>query len=300
MSVSFGVLLLQNRPVSELLDWARRFDEAGADSVWVADHLANPHALDHQWYEGWDLLSAMAGVTKQCRIGPLVTTFLLHSPLAMARHVVTVDALSAGRLDLGVGSGGAPVDRAAQNIEDASMGELGDRLDHGLATLLALLDGEEISLPVVAEIADRPVPKTLSLATPSFQERRIPIVIGGQGHRTLDAAAKYADRWNVYRLGVGGGDARDEFRRDDESFVDRCQAIGRDPNAVVRSVLLDLSPVSSASGRAELTEVVGRLSSWGFQEFIAYAWKSETFLRPPEDLLSFVAEDLPALRWQLA
>lgn len=53
MGLSFGVLVLQDRPLDTVLEWARRFDEAGADSVWVADHLSNPHALDGPWLDGW-------------------------------------------------------------------------------------------------------------------------------------------------------------------------------------------------------------------------------------------------------
>jgi alkanesulfonate monooxygenase SsuD/methylene tetrahydromethanopterin reductase-like flavin-dependent oxidoreductase (luciferase family) len=48
---SFGVFLQQERPIAELLDWAGRFDEAGADSVWVADHLANPSGSSSLWFE---------------------------------------------------------------------------------------------------------------------------------------------------------------------------------------------------------------------------------------------------------
>ena len=101
---------MQELPVHELVGWATRFDESGVDSLWIAEHLALAQDLDHPWHSEWDLLAAMTVVTKRCWIGPLVTTFQDHSSLAMARHVVMFDALSDGRLDLGVGTGGAPVD----------------------------------------------------------------------------------------------------------------------------------------------------------------------------------------------
>jgi hypothetical protein len=105
MPLGFGILLMQERPVPELVGWGTRFDEAGVDSVWIAEHLALAQDVDHPWYAGWDLLEAMAVVTERCQIGPLVTTFQYHSSLAMARHVVMVDALSDGRRfrDQGVG-----------------------------------------------------------------------------------------------------------------------------------------------------------------------------------------------------
>lgn len=130
---------MPERPVHERLGWATRFDEAGVDSLWVAEHLALPQEVDHPFSAGWDLLAAMALVTRRCRIGPLVTTFQYHSSLAMARHVVTVDGLSDGRLDLGVGLGGAPVDRAFGGVPDASFGALAAGLDRGLTETSALL-----------------------------------------------------------------------------------------------------------------------------------------------------------------
>jgi alkanesulfonate monooxygenase SsuD/methylene tetrahydromethanopterin reductase-like flavin-dependent oxidoreductase (luciferase family) len=149
MPLRFGILLMQERPVHELLGWATRFDEAGVDSLWLADHLALPQDPDHPWYAGWDLLAAVAGRTGRCRIGPLVTTFQYHSSLAMARHVVTVDALSNGRLDLGVGIGGAPVDRAFGGISDTSFAALAETMDRGLSETLALLDGQRLPVPPI-------------------------------------------------------------------------------------------------------------------------------------------------------
>ena len=113
---SFGVLLAQDHSPAEVLDWARRFDEAGADSVWVADHLANPFDVNSLWFDGWTLLAAMAVTTSRCRIGPLVSNFVLHSPLRMARLTTTLDGISNGRLNLGLGMGGASVCRSASSV----------------------------------------------------------------------------------------------------------------------------------------------------------------------------------------
>ncbi len=104
----------------------------------------------------------MAGVTTHCRIGPLVTTFQYHSSLAIARHIVTVDALSEGRLDLGVRTGGVPVDRAFAGIPDASLGALGERLERGLIETRALLDGDRLAVPPAPELV-RPGPAPLDV-----------------------------------------------------------------------------------------------------------------------------------------
>jgi alkanesulfonate monooxygenase SsuD/methylene tetrahydromethanopterin reductase-like flavin-dependent oxidoreductase (luciferase family) len=189
---------MQERPVQELLGWATRFDEAGIDSLWIADYLALPQDVDHRWYAGWNLLAALAGVTARCRIGPLVTTFPYHSSLAMARHVVTIDALSDGWLDLGIGIGGAPVDRAFGGLPDASFGELAETLDRGLTATLALLDGHRLPVPAAPVLKERPGPADIALGTPYPQFGRLPIVAGGHSPRSLDVAAKHAHRWNTF------------------------------------------------------------------------------------------------------
>jgi alkanesulfonate monooxygenase SsuD/methylene tetrahydromethanopterin reductase-like flavin-dependent oxidoreductase (luciferase family) len=300
MPLSFGVLLLQERPVHEVLGWASRFDEAGVDSVWTADHLAFPQDVARPWYHGWDLLAAIAGVTKRCRIGPLVTTYQYRSPLAMARHVVTVDALCAGRLDLGVGAGGAPVDRAFGGIPDRSISALVDRLDAGLTTTLALLDGHRVALPAAPVLRGMPGPADIALNTPFPQVGRLPIVVGGYSPRSVDVAAKHAHRWNTYGTRPHGGDVFEAWQRTSEQLSQRCLERGRDPREVTRSALLDFNPQAAAANPQALAELVERLYALGFEECIAYAWNEGFVERSPEALLSFVVDDLPKLKGRLA
>jgi alkanesulfonate monooxygenase SsuD/methylene tetrahydromethanopterin reductase-like flavin-dependent oxidoreductase (luciferase family) len=194
---SFGVLLAQDHPPAAVLDWARRFDEAGADSVWVADHLANPFDVNSVWFDGWTLLAAMAATTSRCRIGPLVSNFVLHSPLRMARLTTTLDAISNGRLNLGLGMGGASVCRSASSVFEGRPA-LADRFENGLDSLIKLLDGDPLPLAAVPMVPGRRSPESVLLATPCVQVPRPPIIIGGQGPRIIDLAARLGDQWNLY------------------------------------------------------------------------------------------------------
>ena len=230
---------------------------------------------------------------------PLVTTFQYHSSLAMARHVVTIDALSDGRLDLGVGIGGAPVDRAVGGVPDTSFGALAERLDRGLTETLMLLDGYRLPVPTAPVLMERPGPDDISLSTPYPQFGRLPIVVGGHSPRSLDVAAKHAHRWNTLGAKPGAGDVFEALHRTSEQLSERCLAIDRDPGEVIRSVLLDFNPQISPSNTRELTEMVGRLYQAGFEECIAYAWIEGKLARNTEELLSFVVNDLPALRQRL-
>lgn len=296
MPMSFGVLLLQDRPLDELLDWARRFDQAGVDSVWVADHLSNSHALDRPWLDPWLVLGAVSSVTRSCRLGPLVSNFVVHSPLSLARKAHTVNVMSGNRLDLGLGAGGAPVDRAFSGIPDTSLSALVDRLDRGLAAFTSAISGGRIDVPPVATIAGRPAPADVAVTFAEGRAVMPPLVVGGQSKATVDVAARYADRWNVFAPGSWGGDMSDAFVSATGYLEERCRIYGRDPGSVTRSVLLDLTPETSADSASALTDVVHRMATLGYDECIAYAWADGAVRRSADDLLAFVVNALPSLR----
>jgi alkanesulfonate monooxygenase SsuD/methylene tetrahydromethanopterin reductase-like flavin-dependent oxidoreductase (luciferase family) len=294
---SFGVFLQQERPIAELLDWAGRFDEAGADSIWVADHLANPWLPDSLWFDGWTVLTAMAGRTTSCRLGPLVSNFVLHPPLAMARLVTTLDTISGGRLDVGLGMGGAAVCRAASSVFERGA-PLADRFENGLDSLIQLLEDVPLPLAQVEMPAGRRSPESVRLATPYVQACRPPIVIGGHGPRMIDIAARVGDRWNIYYPpGVERADELGEaLRRINERFEERCAVYGRS-GEVERSIAFDVAPGLQPATRSEMSELVARMWELGYDECIAWGWPpAEGTNRSIEELLAFVTEDLPGLR----
>lgn len=296
MTLRFGVLLLQDRRLDELTSWARRYDEAGADSVWVADHLSNPHALDRPWLDSWLTLGEIAHATTTCRIGPLVTNFVLHSPLDLARKAHTLNVMSGNRLDLGIGAGGAPVDRSFAGVDDSSMSALIARLNEGLDIFGRAMNSERISVTPVPVIAGRPVAADVAVSFAEGAPTRPPIVIGGQGKGSIDTAARYADRWNAYLPGPWGTSMSEAMRAANAYLDERCAAYGREPRAVGRSLLLDLTSETAADSPSQLADVVHSMSQLGFTEFIAYAWAGAAVRRSPDDLLTFVTDHWPALR----
>jgi alkanesulfonate monooxygenase SsuD/methylene tetrahydromethanopterin reductase-like flavin-dependent oxidoreductase (luciferase family) len=114
----FGVMTIQNISWPALVERWQYLDELGFDSAWVADHFTNPWYPDEPWFEGWTLLSALATHTRKIRLGTMVTNISLHNPAVLARQALTVDHVSGGRLELGIGAGGAPTDHTMTGVPD--------------------------------------------------------------------------------------------------------------------------------------------------------------------------------------
>ena len=99
MRSKFGVIVDPMYPWPVMVEHVRRVESAGFDSVWVADHFANPFA-ETDWLEAWTTLAGLATATEKIRIGTLVTNIVYRHPAVVAKQAVTVDHISEGRLTL--------------------------------------------------------------------------------------------------------------------------------------------------------------------------------------------------------
>ncbi|MGB3440700.1 MAG: LLM class flavin-dependent oxidoreductase [Actinophytocola sp.] len=167
-------LLIPNVGWPELLARARRLEDMGVATVWVDDHLLNPAHPEQPWLDAWSVLPALAAATSRIRLGSLVANGILRPPAMLARQALSVDHISGGRLELGLGSGYAAADRAAgQDVPFADV----------VATVAAALEG-------------RPVLDDFPPLAPA--PGRIPLTIAAHGSRALRIAAEHADRWVSY------------------------------------------------------------------------------------------------------
>ncbi|TFV56495.1 LLM class flavin-dependent oxidoreductase [Mycobacterium sp. PS03-16] len=208
----------------ELLHRARRCEELGIGSLWLYDHLYGPGAEDHPSLEAWTVAAALLACTERLRVGHLVLCNQFRHPALLAKMATTLDHISGGRLELGLGSGsieeehrraGLPWGSFAQR--SARLGETLEILTQAFATGTIDFAGEHYR---VEDFPVRPAP-----------ERRPPIVVGGVGEKyTMPLVARYADVWNVPTYALG------ELDHKVRVLHRLCEDIGRDPASIVMSV----------------------------------------------------------------
>lgn len=262
----FGVMAIQSTPTDDLLTRWKRAEELGFDSIWLADHLQYP---DQMAFEAWTALAALARETTRVRIGALVTQITFRPPALLAQMAITVDHLSGGRLEVGIGAGGGPADEAAAGVGPWTPGERVGRLEEQCQVLDRLLRGEGVTYEGTHYRVHGRVAQPL-------QRPRPPLVIAANARRSLGVVARYADTWNTLggRPIVGPNvtlvAALAETKRQCEMLDEHCADQGRDPRTLRRSLLgykADPDPLASTDA---FTEYVERYGELGIDEFIAY------------------------------
>jgi F420-dependent oxidoreductase-like protein len=213
-----------------MLDVWRAADEIELfESAWNFDHFYPIFSYtDHTGpcLEGWTMLAAMAQATTRIRIGCQVTGMIYRHPAVLANMAATVDIISGGRLELGLGAGWNEEECDAYGIPLPPLKERFDRFDEGLEAIVGLLSNETTTLDghYVRLNDARCEPKPVQRPHP-------PITIGGSGpKRTLRAVARWAQQWNCLTS------SPDEWRQKHAVLQERCAEIGRDPAEITCSV----------------------------------------------------------------
>jgi F420-dependent oxidoreductase-like protein len=225
----------QGATYEDLLGVARVAEECGYQAFFRSDHLLHMGAGDPGpgSTEAWVTLGAIARETSTIRLGTLLTAATFRLPGILAVTVAQVDAMSGGRVELGLGAGWFEEEHAAYGIPFPPVAERFDRLEEQLEIVTGLwgcAPGERFSFDGRHyRIADSPaLPKPV-------QRPRPPVVIGGSGRRrTPELAARFADEFNVPFAPL------DEVKQLYALADSACEAAGRDPQSLRRSVALVL------------------------------------------------------------
>jgi alkanesulfonate monooxygenase SsuD/methylene tetrahydromethanopterin reductase-like flavin-dependent oxidoreductase (luciferase family) len=241
--------------------WREADEIPEIEHAWLFDHLmpigGDP---DGPIFEGWTLLSAMAAQTQRLRLGLLVTSNRIRPPAVLAKIATTVDIVSGGRLDFGIGAGSRPSYPLARR-EYAAHGLPYDDFAHSVGSLAEActvirrlwtetepfdFDGSYVHL-------------TGAFGNPKpVQRPHPPIMIGGRSAALLRVVAEHADLWNI-----PGHDIDDVIAR--SALLDRyCAEIGRDPASIIRSIHLSVSYEAPGLTR----DAIGEAIDAGFQHIV--------------------------------
>ncbi len=210
---------------------AKRAEQAGFDSLWVSDHFfldwskyGGPDTVQGS-FECWVTMSALAGATERVRIGSLVLCNDFRNPALLAKMAATLDVLSNGRVDVGLGAGWFEAEYRAAGIDFDSARDRIERLTEACEIVSRLLDGEELTFKGEHYTIDGAICRPGPVQSP-----RPPVWIGGKGDRTLAAAARSADGWNFSWLG-----SFDTYAERSRAADKACEQQGRDPKTLRRS-----------------------------------------------------------------
>jgi alkanesulfonate monooxygenase SsuD/methylene tetrahydromethanopterin reductase-like flavin-dependent oxidoreductase (luciferase family) len=210
----------------QILHRAQRCDELGIDSLWLYDHLYGPGAPDYPSMEAWTLATALLSRTERIHVGHMVLCNQFRHPAVLAKMATTLDQISAGRLQLGIGSGSIEDEHQRVGLDWGTFRERSERLGETLEILHQAFANEVIDFTgthfTVSDMPIKPGP---------VQQPRPPIVVGGVGEKyTLPLVAQYADVWNVPTYALG------ELEHKVSVLRSLCEKIDRDPSSIVLSV----------------------------------------------------------------
>jgi F420-dependent oxidoreductase-like protein len=231
----------QHISYQQLLDiWLEVDREPLIEHVWLFDHfmpLTEP--TDGPCFESWTLLAALAARTQRVRVGHLVTGVTYRNPAILARQAVTVDHISGGRLNLGIGAAWHEQEHRGYGLPFPSAGERVRRLDEACQIIRQLwtqatptFEGRYYQLHQ-APSEPKPVQKPFP-----------PIVIAAGGDQMLRVVAKHANVW------CSVAETVEDFREKNARLTQHCEAIGRDPNTLERLADILINPADAGFRQA--------------------------------------------------
>lgn len=272
----FGVLTSPSVRWEQMVERWQTIEALGFDSVWLPDHFVDLRQPRTPRFEAWTLLPALATQTTRIRIGTLVSAIPFRNPAFLARQALTVDHLSQGRLELGLGTGASgeiDASYAMTGIDDWSLPERVARFQEVVEIVDQLLCNEVSSYQGqyyrLQDTAMQPRP---------VQEPRPPITIAAHGPKMLKIAARHADSWSS----MGGFNLSPEELlavtcQRNETLDEYCAEAGRDRSTLRRSLLL-WPPIREMVYQSvdAFTDIVGPYIEGGINEFVlAYPSKDE-------------------------
>ena len=233
---------------ADMLHRAQRCEQLGIGSLWLYDHLYGPGVPNIPSLEAWTLATALLSRTERLRVGHMVLCNQFRHPAVLAKMATTLDQISDGRLELGIGSGSIEDEHLRTGLPWGSFRERSERLGETLEILTQAFANQIVDFEG-RHYAVRDMP----IVPGPVQRPRPPIVVGGVGEKyTLPLVARFADVWNVPTYALG------ELEHKVTVLRSICAEIGRDPAEIVLSVEAVMALAPDQASLPEVAEVAER------------------------------------------
>jgi alkanesulfonate monooxygenase SsuD/methylene tetrahydromethanopterin reductase-like flavin-dependent oxidoreductase (luciferase family) len=277
-------------------DWpaaARRWqraEELGFDHAWTYDHLSWRSLADQRWHATIPTLTAAAMVTERIGLGLFVASPNFRHPVPFAKELGTIDDIAGGRLLLGLGSGGTGFDAFVLGQDELTPGQRHERFIEFADALDALLRFEPPGSGGVSFEGEWYTAKQARMVGSPAQSPRMPLLLAGNGPKTIRYAAERGDGW-ITTGGASGGTEEwwagvaELVRRFDDTYT----ASGR-TDEVTRMLSLDDESYYSLSTAEEYENAVGRAAALGFTDVVAHWPRQDGIYAGDESVLEAVAD----------
>lgn len=271
--LTFGLVVQAERaPWHEMVKVYQLAEKLGLHSVFSSDHMMPVQSMDDSsqpTYDGWSVITAMAALTQRIKLGVMVTGVTYRHPATLAKMVATLDHISGGRAVLGIGAAWYQPEHTAYGIPFYPNAERVQRLREAVQIFKSLCTQERTTFHGKHyQLVDAPfMPKPVQRPHP-------PVWIGGWGEKlTLRVVAELADGWNTTGSPIYVRPKVEALRR-------HCDAVGRDFDAIVKSVM-PLKLVVTNDRKRALGEIkVGPRTAGRSQE----DWTGDYFIGSPAEL----------------
>lgn len=274
----FGLVVGQREDWRELVRRAQHTENLGLDTIWVVDHFFGGEDEMGDTHEAYSVLAGLAMATARVRMGLMVAGNTYRNPAVLLKQAITVDHISNGRVDFGIGAGWWEREHEAYSYYFPTARERVDMFEEALTAIDMFQKQERTTFEgkhyqyINTPFEPKPI-----------QQPRMPMLVGAGGPRMLGITARFADIWNTRS-------ELDEAKRKSALLDEKCSEIGRDPDEILRSVWPFPSQLGSVD---DFTNFVESFYEAGFRDFV-FSWPAN---EQEHEVLQTVARDvMPDLR----
>lgn len=273
LNVRVGIMTYEFDQWPKLLERWRWLEDLGVQSLWMGDHLwsRSDPAGGRPRMDPWIALASMASVTTKARLGTLVSSTNYRNPAVVAKQAITLDHLSNGRVDLGIGAGSNPLDEASAGLGPVTTGSRRARFEESARVIAELLSSE-----VTTQVGPLfKFDQVVSLPR-AVQQPRLPLLIAAHSEASLKIAAELGDGWCSFGGGASLGRVATPIpaqvaltltRQRSELLDSYAQSFGRGTEPKRRLLLGGFTDDRPWDSPESFTDFLSRYAAVGINEF---------------------------------